>query len=122
MIASAACGSGHSSGSRWSHRSGGAARQGVGVPAAPGANARALALARIHDRELAKLYQAEQAARQLAELAELAKRRALDTMPTTKPCLVLLDLMMPVMDGWQVIEAMKHDPELKDPSPHHKLA
>lgn len=32
------------------------------------------ALARIHDRELAKLYQAEQAARQLAELA---KRRAL---------------------------------------------
>ncbi|MBA3395317.1 MAG: response regulator [Deltaproteobacteria bacterium] len=41
-------------------------------------------------------------------------RAALDNMQTKKPCLVLLDLMMPVMDGWQVIEAMKHDPELKD--------
>lgn len=26
----------------------------------------------------------------------------------TSPCLILLDLMMPVMDGWQFMEARKH--------------
>lgn len=31
-----------------------------------------------------------------------------------KPTLVLLDLQMPVMDGYQVIEAVKTDPDLKD--------
>lgn len=27
------------------------------------------------------------------------------------PCLILLDLMMPVMDGWQFLEALKNDPQ-----------
>ncbi|MHB1340585.1 MAG: response regulator [Coriobacteriia bacterium] len=31
-----------------------------------------------------------------------------------KPTLILLDLQMPVMDGYQVIEAIKTDPDLKD--------
>jgi len=31
----------------------------------------------------------------------------LDTMPT--PCLILLDLMMPVMNGWQFAEAISKD-------------
>jgi CheY-like chemotaxis protein len=30
----------------------------------------------------------------------------------TPPCLILLDLMMPVMDGWQLGAALKQDPRL----------
>ena len=29
-----------------------------------------------------------------------------------KPCLILLDLMMPVMDGWGFVTAIEHDPQL----------
>ena len=28
------------------------------------------------------------------------------------PCLILLDLMMPLVDGWQVIERLRHDDRL----------
>ena len=35
------------------------------------------------------------------EALELLERGA-------RPCLVLLDLMMPVMDGWEVLEEMQH--------------
>lgn len=31
-----------------------------------------------------------------------------------RPCVVLLDLMMPVMDGWQVISAMRNSEVLSD--------
>jgi CheY-like chemotaxis protein len=37
-------------------------------------------------------------------LAHLARCRA--------PCLVLLDLMMPVMSGWEMLEVMNEDPRL----------
>lgn len=30
------------------------------------------------------------------------------------PCVVLLDLMMPVMNGWELRQAMKDDPRLAD--------
>lgn len=34
----------------------------------------------------------------------------LDLLPhMPKPCLILLDLMMPVMDGWSFAEALGHD-------------
>lgn len=29
------------------------------------------------------------------------------------PCLILLDLMMPVMDGWGFVNALEHDPSLE---------
>ena len=38
----------------------------------------------------------------------------LELMRTLKPDLVLLDLMMPEMDGWEVYRQMKADPALKD--------
>ncbi len=37
---------------------------------------------------------------------------ALARMRERSPCLVLLDLMMPVMDGWEVVAAMDSDPAL----------
>jgi CheY-like chemotaxis protein len=30
----------------------------------------------------------------------------------SSPCLILLDLMMPVMDGWGFVTATEHDPRL----------
>ncbi len=39
-------------------------------------------------------------------------RVALDKMRAESPCLVLLDLMMPVMDGWEVVAEMEGDPAL----------
>lgn len=32
--------------------------------------------------------------------------------PAPKPCLILLDLMMPIMDGWGFCAAQKQDPTL----------
>ena len=37
---------------------------------------------------------------------------ALQKMRDASPCLVLLDLMMPVMDGWEVVAEMDGDPTL----------
>jgi DNA-binding response OmpR family regulator len=41
-------------------------------------------------------------------------REALDRMRARRPCLVLLDLMMPVMDGWQFRAEQLREPGLAD--------
>jgi len=41
-------------------------------------------------------------------------REGLETVRNLKPDLVLLDLMMPDMDGWEVYQQMKADDELKE--------
>src|SRR5215813_15046251 len=44
-----------------------------------------------------------------ADSGEQALRRAREVQPD----LILLDLMMPEMDGWQVLTALKADPQLR---------
>ena len=39
--------------------------------------------------------------------------RELREMPQ-KPCVVLLDLMMPVVNGWQFLDVQRNDPKLSD--------
>jgi CheY-like chemotaxis protein len=39
---------------------------------------------------------------------------ALKLIAVRRPCLVILDLVMPVMSGLEVLEAMTRDPELSD--------
>lgn len=42
-------------------------------------------------------------------------RDALDKLHAgRKPCLILLDLMMPMMNGWEFQSELEHDPELRD--------
>ncbi len=41
-------------------------------------------------------------------------REALDLVADTTPCLILLDLMMPVMDGYQFLEEWDADPRSAD--------
>jgi len=41
-------------------------------------------------------------------------QEGLDSMRTRKPDLVLMDMGLPVLDGWQATSQAKEDPELKD--------
>ncbi len=41
-------------------------------------------------------------------------REALDLMADITPCLILLDLMMPVMNGYEFLEAWGADPRSRD--------
>ena len=43
--------------------------------------------------------------------AESTGEKGLQTVQQTKPDLVLLDLMMPGLDGWTVYDRLKADPE-----------
>src|SRR5579859_6880124 len=39
-------------------------------------------------------------------------REALDKLKQIEPCIILLDLFMPVMDGWQVLDQLRSDGRL----------
>lgn len=41
-------------------------------------------------------------------------QQGLDLARTVRPAVILLDVMMPVMDGWSVLSALKADEELRD--------
>jgi CheY-like chemotaxis protein len=41
-------------------------------------------------------------------------QEGLDMMKSTKPDLVLMDMGLPVLDGWQATTKAKEDPNLKD--------
>ncbi|RMF31341.1 MAG: response regulator [Chloroflexi bacterium] len=47
-------------------------------------------------------------------IGAMGGREGLETVRRVKPDLVLLDLMMPDIDGWEVYQQMKADPALKD--------
>jgi two-component system, OmpR family, response regulator VicR len=44
----------------------------------------------------------------------LGGREGLDKIAEIQPDLVLLDLMMPEMDGWEVYQKMKASPDMRD--------
>lgn len=41
----------------------------------------------------------------------LSGRDCLDRAKTEKPAIILLDIMMPDVDGWRVFQTLKEDPE-----------
>ena len=50
--------------------------------------------------------------RGLKVVGALTGREGLETVRRVKPDLILLDLMLPNMDGWEVYRQIKADPEL----------
>ncbi len=41
-------------------------------------------------------------------------QKALETIRQVEPALVLLDLMLPDMGGWEIYQAMKQEPTMRD--------
>jgi CheY-like chemotaxis protein len=41
-------------------------------------------------------------------------RSAIETARKVKPFVITLDILMPHLDGWQVLNELKHNPETKD--------
>ena len=47
-------------------------------------------------------------------LTAINGQEALDTVRDLRPHVVLLDIQIPIMDGWEVLKEIKADPELKE--------
>ena len=47
-------------------------------------------------------------------LTAINGQEALDTVRNLRPHVVLLDIQIPIMDGWEVLKEIKADPELKE--------
>jgi len=47
-------------------------------------------------------------------LTAINGQEALDTVRDLRPDVVLLDIQIPIMDGWEVLKEIKADPELKE--------
>ncbi len=47
-------------------------------------------------------------------LTAINGQEALDTVRDLRPNVVLLDIQIPIMDGWEVLKEIKADPELKE--------
>ncbi len=54
------------------------------------------------------------ATRDMQVIGALGGKEGLETIRRENPALVLLDIMMPEVDGWEVFRAMKADDELRD--------
>jgi CheY-like chemotaxis protein len=49
-----------------------------------------------------------------AVLSATDGRNALDKLRAgARPCVILLDLMMPLLDGWQTAQQLRNDPDLR---------
>jgi DNA-binding response OmpR family regulator len=69
----------------------------------------------VEDEDIvARMYQAGLANSSFAIQIARNGAEALEVMKKVKPAIVLLDIMMPKMNGIQVLETMKADPSLKD--------
>lgn len=66
------------------------------------------------DRFLMKLYEAKLAEANYDFITALNGVEAIDKIKAEKPDMVLLDVMMPQKNGFDVLAEMKADPELKD--------
>lgn len=54
------------------------------------------------------------ATRDMQVIGALGGKEGLETIRRENPAVVLLDIMMPEVDGWEVFRAMKVDSELRD--------
>ncbi len=63
--------------------------------------------------EVVDLFQ-EMLADQYKVITAYSGSECLEKLKLEKPDLILLDILMPEMNGWEVLEKIKQDPELKD--------
>lgn len=65
------------------------------------------------DREMVELIQLFLANAGYETLTATSGEAALETAFREKPDLILLDIMMPKIDGWEVFRSIKNDPQAK---------
>lgn len=66
------------------------------------------------DSFLAGMYEQKFRLEQMNPLMAYDGEAGLELIRKQKPDIVLLDIMMPKMDGWEVLQVLRADPETKD--------